>query len=432
MPNFFEDLFQQGPSPGEKFSQFYEKAYALPPEHRNFITIMRIAQELGSSDPATRAQDFFKTEKGERDRLEAMLPEIQGQATRKFLEQLPEFAPRFDPSRPSVPISPEELTAMVSSVGGLPSEQSGRFLESSRLQDLGKRLPVTAPLEGFENLPPAVRDPLALGKLKETFLPGTAGEFAPQVSPRYLPVGEDKYQLEILDEVKGTTSPVLRQGKPVILTEKQILTAEGKKAQSIIDPFETRFLTKLGESEAVRLTELKKTALDAVNSKRVLAEGLRLVNQGIYTGSAANIKLSFDKWLQEAGINVGGRKATNTDTFASLMGLQVGKIIKAFGSGTGLSDADREYAEKIAGGRITLTGDAIRKLIDINNRLADFAIFEYNSQTERAKQQVNEKDYLQPIEVPQFNIPPNPTAPSGGQSVSPGQGELKIKSIRKK
>jgi len=65
------------------------------------------------------------------------------------------------------------------------------------------------------------------------------------------------------------------------------------------------------------------------------------------------------------------------------MGKQVGTIIKQFGSGTGLSDADREYAEKIVGGKITLTEEAIRKIISINKRAYQNVIRNYNK---RAKQ----------------------------------------------
>lgn len=240
---------------------------------------------------------------------------------------------------------------------------------------------------------------------------------AQHVETVYLPIGEDQYQYMSVDKVAGTTKPVLKDGKPVILSEKQVLIAEGKKAQSLINPFENKFMGELGTSEAKRLSGLRQTADDAVKSKQIIAEGLTLVDKGIYSGSAANIKLSFDKWLQQAGINIGGEKAANTEAFAGMMGLQVGKVIKAFGTGTGLSDADREYAQKIAGGEIKLTEQSIRKLLDINDRLATFAISEYNSQSERAKQSLQEKDYFKPVVIPTKKQPP----PSGATSATEAQ-----------
>jgi hypothetical protein len=248
-------------------------------------------------------------------------------------------------------------------------------------------------------------------------------EFAPQVETSNLPVpGEpDKFQKVIIDRTTGESTPVLdTKGNPVFLNEKQVLISEGKKAQSLINPFETKFLGRLGSSEATRLTELRIKAVDSVSSKKIIQEGRDLIAQGIYTGSAANIKKSLDKWLQEANIFVGGRKAANTEAYASMMGLQVGKIIKQFGAGTGLSDADREYAENIVGGRVTLTEDAITRLLDINERLADFTIEEFNSQVSRAKTNLETKDYLQPVEIPQFGT----TIPTAVKRFNPATGRI--------
>lgn len=162
----------QGPSPQEKEMALIDFVDDLPLEELTRSRIARKALELGFRDPVKGADWAIKGIEGDRKRLKEMIPDVQGQATRQFLEGLPEFAPRFDPSRTSVPIQPEELTALVSSAaGGLPKDQSMRFLESARGQDIGNRLQVTAPLQGFENLPPAVRDPIALEALKKQFLP---------------------------------------------------------------------------------------------------------------------------------------------------------------------------------------------------------------------------------------------------------------------
>lgn len=224
---------------------------------------------------------------------------------------------------------------------------------------------------------------------------------ASQRETKYIPVGDNKYQLMSVDEVTGKTFPIMKDGEVITLTEKEVLIAEGKKAQSLINPYETRFLSKLGESEGSRLTKLKTSALDSKESILILNEAEDLLNQGIFTGSAANIRVGFSKWLREANIYIGGRKVSNTEAYASMMGLQVGKIIKQFGSGTGLSDADREYAEKIVGGRVTVSEDAIRKLIDINRRIAEFTINEYNTQTDEARAAINERDYFQKVSIPE-------------------------------
>ena len=163
------------------------------------------------------------------------------------------------------------------------------------------------------------------------------------------------------------------------------------------------------EKSANRLEKLNEKADLALKSIEVLQIGRDLVNRGIYTGSAANIKLGFNKWLQEVGMNVNGQKATDTDTFASIMGKQVGQVIKDFGSGTGLSDADREYAEKIAGGKITLTEGAIRQLLDINERLSMWDITHYN----KAVENYNKGIYFEPKSIPERRTTNTPSPQSG-------------------
>lgn len=253
------------------------------------------------------------------------------------------------------------------------------------------------PTGGLEPIPGGPADPETVKALAEARKMETSRVSA---ETAYVPIGDDKYQYMSVDKVEGTTKPILRNGKPIVLSEKQVLIAEGKKAQSLVDPYRNKFMSKLGDSEGARLTELKKSALDSRESLRLISQARAQLDRGIYSGAGANIKKNFDKYLQEAGIYVGGRKAANTEAYASMMGLQVGKIIKNFGSGTGLSDADREYAENIVGGRVTLTEDAIRQLLDINERLARFNLQEYNDQVERARRSIEEKDYFQPVEFP--------------------------------
>lgn len=140
----------------------------------------------------------------------------------------------------------------------------------------------------------------------------------------------------------------------------------------------TAFEKKLGELGAENLMDEKKDAESARQSINTIQEGRKFLNAGAYSGSAANIKQGIDKWLQEGGIQIAGKTAANTEAYAALMGKEVGSVIKLFGSGTGLSDADREYAEKIAAGRITLTEDSKRKLLDIHEKLYRAKIRGYN------------------------------------------------------
>lgn len=157
-----------------------------------------------------------------------------------------------------------------------------------------------------------------------------------------------------------------------------------------------KFWGELGKLGAEGLEKERDTALNAAQSISTIQEGRNFLNQGAYSGSAANIKLGLDKWLNEAGINIGGRTAANTESYAALMGKEVGQVIKLFGSGTGLSDADREYAEKIAAGKVTLTEDAKRKLLGIHEKLYRAKIRGYNK---KAKQVMKSPEYALPFSI---------------------------------
>ena len=140
-----------------------------------------------------------------------------------------------------------------------------------------------------------------------------------------------------------------------------------------------KFLDKLMESTAQDFTKQQEAARLSVQTIQNINDARSKLDAGIYLGAGANIKLGFDKWLRSAGLNIGGEKAANTEAFAGATGRLVGKIIKDFGSGTGLSDADRQYAERIAGGDITLTEQSIRKLFDISEKAQRVQIKAYNN-----------------------------------------------------
>ena len=72
-----------------------------------------------------------------------------------------------------------------------------------------------------------------------------------------------------------------------------------------------------------------------------------------------------------------------TQAYLATAGRQVGQVIRLFGSGTGLSDADREYAEKIAGGSQKMTKEALKKLVDMAKRGIEGQVNLFNNQIQR-------------------------------------------------
>jgi len=64
-------------------------------------------------------------------------------------------------------------------------------------------------------------------------------------------------------------------------------------------------------------------------------------------------------------------------------GRQVGSIIRLFGAGTGLSDADRQYAERIAGGDINVPIDALKRIVRAAKESSLGQINRYNTRVQR-------------------------------------------------
>jgi len=138
-----------------------------------------------------------------------------------------------------------------------------------------------------------------------------------------------------------------------------------------LPPQESRFLGSMGEGAAKQLDGLQTSAdgaqkmLASINVREPLAN-----NPQFISGTLGDTRLTVAKAL-----GLGG--AEETQAYFAAVGEQVAERIKAFGAGTGLSDADREFAKQIAAGSIELTPGAIKRIIRINKQTANEVINKY-------------------------------------------------------
>ena len=95
-------------------------------------------------------------------------------------------------------------------------------------------------------------------------------------------------------------------------------------------------------------------------------------DKGIISGPVASWRLQIEKLS-------GSEKAANTEAFISTAGRQVFEMVKSLGSGAGISNTDRDYAEKVAGGKIELNEASIRKITEIGERVSRATIRRYNT-----------------------------------------------------
>lgn len=175
-------------------------------------------------------------------------------------------------------------------------------------------------------------------------------------------------------------------------------------AQTVLqgrNPAEVEFEQKLGQENAKQFTERRAAALDAAKSLEASSRARQLLDSGIYSGPLANAKLSFGRALAELGYGDAKDAVANTEAFVAARAEEVGRIIKQFGAGTGLSDADREYAAKMAGGQIAMTEGSIRKIMEMLDRGSRNAIEKFNKDAEKVSPGLSPY----PLTVPMPNLP---------------------------
>jgi hypothetical protein len=161
---------------------------------------------------------------------------------------------------------------------------------------------------------------------------------------------------------------------------------------------EKEFEKALGKGQADKVLASKANAEDAAQILATNMVGKTLLDKGMLTGVGANFFTTLNQGLSQAGIDFGyADAAQNSQAYGALMAANTAKIIKQFGAGTGLSDADRDYALKAAAGDIKYDEKSIRKILDINNRAAQNAINKHNRDVKDIKTNiplaVDVKDY---------------------------------------
>jgi hypothetical protein len=148
---------------------------------------------------------------------------------------------------------------------------------------------------------------------------------------------------------------------------------------------ESALRKQLGEAQGKMVADGYKASEDAVSTLDTIKIGRDLLNKGMVTGFGADFLVNAGQALKQVGIDLNSDAAANAQTYAATLAGNVGRLISLFGAGTGLSNADREYAEKMAGGKISLDERALRRILDINERSARNVINKHNANVDRFK-----------------------------------------------
>ncbi len=107
-----------------------------------------------------------------------------------------------------------------------------------------------------------------------------------------------------------------------------------------------------------------------------------------------------------------------SETFMATAANLVRAKIKSFGSGSGITDGDRDYTRDMVGGNIKLDETSMRRILDINEKLDRAAIRKHNAAAEKilahpdAKREIGAYAPLMTIEEPPEYVAPT-KAPAG-------------------
>lgn len=175
-----------------------------------------------------------------------------------------------------------------------------------------------------------------------------------------------------------------RRAQYEALIRKETTHAPGTTVQ--LPAQEKAFESELGKGQAESIIKSKTAAQDAASIIDTVNTGRDIMKSGMITGAGADFLVNLNQGLKTAGIDAGyADAAANSQAFTANMAGNVGKLIKQFGAGTGLSDADREFAKDMAGGRISLDSKAINRILDINERAARNVINRHNKDVKGIK-----------------------------------------------
>ena len=206
-------------------------------------------------------------------------------------------------------------------------------------------------------------------------------------------------------------NPTALNLKKIANLRQQIKAAnEGKAPKNYnivkLPPQEQEFEKELGSGQAKAILKSKEQAEDAREMLDTVNIGRGILKSGTITGAGADFFVGLNQALKTAGVDFGYADASaNSQAYVANMAQNVGKLIKLFGAGTGLSDADRKYAIEMAGGRIALDRKALEKILDIQERASKNVIGRHNKKVSgiKSKTDLNVELDDEPAATPKTN-----------------------------
>ena len=127
----------------------------------------------------------------------------------------------------------------------------------------------------------------------------------------------------------------------------------------------------------------------------------------MFTGYGATFRMDVARAARVAGVDLADvDQIENTEQYASLAGARVADYITNLGAGTGLSDKDREFAEKVVAGDIGMSPETMRRLLTIIRNQNVRTIDQYNTLRGSVEEKLTGKEKAAMAFFPLVDMPP--------------------------
>lgn len=134
-----------------------------------------------------------------------------------------------------------------------------------------------------------------------------------------------------------------------------------KVETNVGDKSGVKFGEELGKARAKQISDSYDKVKDVPQTLTTLNDAATNLAAGIKSGALGEVQLTIAKLGKSLGIGNGDPQMANTETFRASMAQSVLAILKTLRPA---SDKDVEYAEKAAGGKITLDDKTMLRLIN--------------------------------------------------------------------
>jgi hypothetical protein len=187
-----------------------------------------------------------------------------------------------------------------------------------------------------------------------------------ELAAKMQPTAEDgQWVVEMVDGVPTRQLRSTKAGGALLGTGGVAPAAAG----TTINLGDSTLQKELAKAGVDTFTKLHESAGDSKKLIDNINRNLPLIAD-MPTGITANVEL-FARRVADAFGDNPDEAAANAQAYLADAGQRTAVAIKDFGSGTGLSDADREYAQGIAGGNITVTPQALTRILKMRRQVAE-------------------------------------------------------------